>query len=215
MALELPKCQQQEDSCRTAPEANEAFCTSQLCGCEAECQKQEDQCRTAQGANEAFCSSQRAGCDGYIAGQPSTLPTSIYSLCGTGATSTPPSYSTSSSSAVSTPMYSTTTPVYPTTTVVVSTHSASQYKNMSTPSTATASVYPTGPVSGLTTITTAPVTGLSTAPVSAISTAIASGNATGTGSIPPQYTGAAAALPRAAGLLSLAGGVAAAAVLML
>lgn len=58
-------CTTQEDQCRTAPDANQAFCSSQAAGCKSTCQTAFDTCATAPNANHAFCASQYAGCLGY------------------------------------------------------------------------------------------------------------------------------------------------------
>lgn len=63
LAQSVPKaCEVQENACRTAPNANQAFCSAQRAGCDTYCEAQETRCRTAPNANQASCSAQRAGC---------------------------------------------------------------------------------------------------------------------------------------------------------
>jgi len=56
-------CDGQENACRTAPNANQAFCSAQRAQCDATCQQQRSDCDSAPNANHAFCSSQWMGCE--------------------------------------------------------------------------------------------------------------------------------------------------------
>ncbi|KAH7409014.1 hypothetical protein BKA64DRAFT_663990 [Cadophora sp. MPI-SDFR-AT-0126] len=78
-------CQAQANACRTAPEANQSFCSAQLAAClgynpyanntatttsssyvpKESCQAVADQCRVKPGANQATCSAELAACLGY------------------------------------------------------------------------------------------------------------------------------------------------------
>ena len=65
-------CQDQEDACRTAPNANQAFCSSQAAQCQDTCANTFDACATAPNANHAYCASQYSACLGYNPFQPTT-----------------------------------------------------------------------------------------------------------------------------------------------
>ncbi|KAH7306127.1 hypothetical protein BKA65DRAFT_578271 [Rhexocercosporidium sp. MPI-PUGE-AT-0058] len=78
-------CQAQANECRTAPDANQSFCSAQLSAClgynpyanntatttsssyvpKESCQAVADKCRTKPGANQATCSAELAACLGY------------------------------------------------------------------------------------------------------------------------------------------------------
>lgn len=58
-------CTTQENACRTAPNANEAFCSAQAAQCQDNCTDTYDECITSPDANFSFCGSQYAGCLGY------------------------------------------------------------------------------------------------------------------------------------------------------
>lgn len=58
-------CQTQQNACRTAPSANQAYCSSQAAACQGVCSSNYNTCRTAPNANQAYCASQYAGCLGY------------------------------------------------------------------------------------------------------------------------------------------------------
>ena len=83
----ITACQTQENACRTAPGANQAFCSAQRAACDNFCNAQENACRTAPGANQAFCSAQRARC---IALPGSGTVTSTITPIGTGSVTTYP-----------------------------------------------------------------------------------------------------------------------------
>lgn len=54
-------CEQAFETCKDAPQENNAFCASQKSGCD-ECAKNENACRTAPGANQAQCSADAQTC---------------------------------------------------------------------------------------------------------------------------------------------------------
>ncbi|KAK0110853.1 hypothetical protein ONS96_002442 [Cadophora gregata f. sp. sojae] len=78
-------CEAQANACRTAPEANQSFCSAQLVAClgynpyanntatatsssytpRESCQAAADQCRVKPGANQSTCSAELAACLGY------------------------------------------------------------------------------------------------------------------------------------------------------
>ncbi|KAK4552503.1 hypothetical protein LTR86_010347 [Recurvomyces mirabilis] len=58
-------CISQETSCRTAPNANQSFCSAQAASCQATCSTNFNACSTAPNANHAYCASQYAACLGY------------------------------------------------------------------------------------------------------------------------------------------------------
>ncbi|KAL2068626.1 hypothetical protein VTL71DRAFT_14963 [Oculimacula yallundae] len=85
-------CQAQADACRTAPDANQSFCSAQLSSClaynpyanntepatqdpKSACEAAANKCRTAPGANQSTCSAQLAACLGY---NPYTEPTPVW-----------------------------------------------------------------------------------------------------------------------------------------
>ncbi|KAG4442791.1 hypothetical protein IFR05_001737 [Cadophora sp. M221] len=79
------ECQEQANACRTAPNANQSFCSAQLSAClgynpyandtatttsssyvpKESCQAVADKCRTKPNANQATCSAELAACLGY------------------------------------------------------------------------------------------------------------------------------------------------------
>lgn len=94
-------CQDKENACRTAPDANMAQCSAERAACDGyvpgqpsggsgqTCQEKENACRTAPGANMASCSAERAACDGYVPGQPGNATASLSTPTPTPAQPTP------------------------------------------------------------------------------------------------------------------------------
>lgn len=57
-------CVDADNACRTAPNANQAFCSSEVAGCKSDCYDAYDVCRGAPDANRATCASEFAECLG-------------------------------------------------------------------------------------------------------------------------------------------------------